>query len=125
MYGESGFLVTKKGTFTPSFDIGGDDTAFDIIVELTNFTPFECFSMDIIRHICYWFGAPHDWFLAGKKDCLFAALIIMELLDQPTPTGGTPPSTAHDNDWALYLVSGFDASADSKDEVTVDRRLHG
>ena len=111
LYGESGFLVTKKGTFTPSFDIGGDDTAFDIIVELTNFTPFEASawtSSDTSSG-----GAPHDSFLREKR-LLVCGADYNGTSSQPTPTGGTPPSTAHDNDWALYLVSGFDASADSK-----------
>ena len=111
LYGESGFVVTKKGTFTPSFDIGGDDTAFDIIVELTNFTPFSAAAWTSTNSATG--SQPNDWFLREKR-LLVCGADYNGTSSQPTPTGGTPPTTAHDNDWALYLVSGNDISADSK-----------
>lgn len=102
LYGESGSMVTDKATYSPNFNIGGDDTALDIIVELTNFTPFEASA---------WTGqntatgdVPNDWFLREKR----------LLVCGGDYKGGSTFSTDEDNDWALYLVSGHDISADPK-----------
>ena len=62
LYGESGKITTAND---PLFNIGGDDNALDIIVELTNFTPFTA---------SVWTGQngatgtqPNDWLLREKR----------------------------------------------------------
>ena len=73
-----------------------------VAVELTNFTPFEASA---------WTGqntatgdVPNDWFLREKR----------LLVCGGDYKGGSTFSTDEDNDWALYLVSGHDISADPK-----------
>lgn len=102
LYGESGSLVTDKATYSPSFNIGGDDTAFDIIVELTNFTPFSASAWTSTNSATG--SEPDDWFLREKR----------LLVCGGDYKGGSTFATDEDNDWAFYIVSGNDISADSK-----------
>ena len=102
LYGESGSLVTNKATYSPTFNIGGDDTAFDIIVELTNFTPFSASAWTSTNTATS--SQPDDWFLREKR----------LLVCGGDYKGGSTFSTDQHNDWAFYIVSGNDISADSK-----------
>tara|TARA_R100000005_G_C5000557_1_gene207442 strand:+ start:118 stop:4005 length:3888 start_codon:yes stop_codon:yes gene_type:complete len=92
LYGESGKLTVANDA---TFNLGGDDTAVDIIVELTNFTPFAASAWTSNNTATS--GQPDDWFLREKR------LLVC----------GTDTTSNH-NDWAFYIVSGHTASADSK-----------
>ena len=106
LLGESGSIVTDRDTgsddYGSSLDLGGDDTAVDIIVELTNFTPFEASAFTSVNTATG--SAPNDWFLRDKK----------LLVCGGDYNGGSSFSKAHDNDWAFYVVSGFGTAADPK-----------
>ena len=92
LYGESGKLTVANDA---TFNIGGDDTAVDIIVELTNFTPFTASAWTSNNTATG--SQPNDWFLREKR------LLVC----------GTDTTSNH-NDWAFYIVSGNTPSADSK-----------
>lgn len=107
LLGEAGSIVTARDTGTPitygpSLNFAGDDTAVDIIVELTNFTPFEASAWTSADTSSG--GAPHDSFLREKR------LLVCGGDYNNTNTF----SKAHDNDWAFYVVSGFGTAADPK-----------
>ena len=106
LLGESGSVVTDRDTgsddYGTSLNFAGDDTAVDIIVELTNFTPFEASAWTSADTSSG--GAPHDSLLREKR-----------LLVCGGDYNGTGTlSKAHDNDWAFYIVSGFGTAADPK-----------
>ena len=92
LYGESGKLTVANDA---TFNIGGDDTAVDIIVELTNFTPFSASAWTSNNTSTS--GQREDWFLREKR------LLVC----------GTDTTSNH-NDWAFYVVSGHTPSADPK-----------
>ena len=106
LLGESGSVVTDRDTgsddYGTSLNFAGDNTAVDIIVELTNFTPFEASAWTSADTSSG--GAPHDSLLREKR----------LLVCGGDYNGTSTLSKAHDNDWAFYVVSGFGTAADPK-----------